>query len=72
MGSEERLDTMLKAFHQTIHVPYDQMPLFVDTKEYFLIQKGNPIHERVSDAWDGFKLGWEAREAVPESTVEGW
>ena len=72
MGDEERLDTMLKAFHETMNVPYDKMPLFVDEKEYYLIQKDNPIHEMVSDAWDWFKKGWEARENVDESTVEGW
>ena len=72
MGDEERLDTMLKAFHETMNVPYDKMPLFVDEKEYYLIQKDNPIREMVSDAWDWFKKGWEARGNVDESTVEGW
>ena len=72
MGDEERIDTMLNAFHQTINVPYNDMPLFVDSKEYYLIQKDNATHEMVSDAWDNFKLGWEARENVDKKTVDGW
>jgi hypothetical protein len=72
MGDEERIDTMLKAFMKTYNLPTEQFPYFDSDRGYFLIHKGNRIHEEVSDAWDWFQKGWDARENVDARTVEGW
>jgi hypothetical protein len=61
---------MLKAFKACFN--FSSYPGFDKDNEYFMIRKGNKKHEEVSDAWDAFRIGWEARESVDEHTVSGW
>ena len=74
MGSEEKIDTMLRAFSNWIGpLPDGEVyPQFDEEHEYFLIRKDNVFQGEISDNWDGFRAGWMAREDVDEHTVSGW
>jgi hypothetical protein len=74
MGDQDKIDTIREAFGKFISWNYAdlEVPAFDRENQYFLIRKGNPDHEIISDAWDGFYAGWIAREDVPEETVRGW
>jgi hypothetical protein len=73
MGDEEEIQTMLKAFtHRYRDAVVINFPVFNDEHGYFMIKKGNEEQEIISDDWDSFKDGWNARAEVDEHTVEGW
>jgi hypothetical protein len=73
MGDQEEIHTMLEVFEARYYAAtLTKFPQFNEDKGYFMIKKGNKVHEAVSDDWDSFKDGWNARGNVPERTVKGW
>jgi hypothetical protein len=65
---------MYKAFKNWVGTltTNQRYPHFDEEHGYFLIRKDNVFEAEISDNWDGFKAGWEARECVDERTVRGW
>jgi hypothetical protein len=72
MGSEEEIQTMMKQFKQLFTIANHEYPAFNETQNYFMIQKGNKVHEMVSDAWENFRAGWVSRGLIDQYTIEGW
>jgi hypothetical protein len=68
MGDEDKIDLMVRYFKvwYDFQHPQSQWPQFDREHEYFIIRKGHAIHEQVSDAWDWFRAGWNAKEESDE------
>lgn len=71
MGDESELETMLRVFTDFYGEDTDDTT-FNWEDGYFLIKKGDEKAGKVSDAWDNFKIGWQARGEVDEKTISGW
>jgi len=72
MGDEDETTTMLKAFKQLFTIGDHEYPQFHYGENYFMIHKGDEVHEMIHDAWENFRAGWVARAQVDEHTVKGW
>ena len=59
------LDTALEAFKAYVKHEYEgypPLPSFDRGYEYFISKKHNEWEELITELWDGFWAGWQARD----------